>query len=332
MKKLAVFSVVAALAFVIISCGGSKKSSGPIVWKLAFNQSADHPQAKALQKLSDDFFEATKGRYRIEVNPNELLGDQKTSFESVQNGTIQMAMLGNPVVEAAAPDFGLLALPGLYDSPEHQTAVFKSGILKDLFTASKDKHFIVLAAVHGGTRNVYAKKPVRSPADLKGMKIRVMQSKTMLDVLNAMGANAVGMSQGEVYSAIQQGVLDGAENNEVTFNDLKQYEVAPVYSYTRHFMMPDLLVINTETYNSLSPEDKAAFDKLIDQTIDVCFANFMGQIEKAKAEAAGKGAQFIDDFDSSVFKKNFEGLVKAFIGNNAVRRDLYNKIRATAKK
>ncbi|MDR3244240.1 MAG: TRAP transporter substrate-binding protein DctP [Elusimicrobiota bacterium] len=330
MKKILVFAVAVAVSFMLVSCGGEKKSKTTI-WKLAFNQSIENPQARGLQWLSDEFFKATNGAYRIEINANELLGDQKTAFESLQNGTIHMAMLGNPVVEAAAADFGLLALPGLYNSIEHQEAVFTSGILKGLFDSTKSKHFLTLAAVHGGIRNVYGKKPVRSPADLKGMKIRVMQSQTMIDVLNAMGATAVGMSQGEVYAAIQQGVLDGAENNEVTYNDLKQYEVAPVYSYTRHFMMPDLLVINSETYDSLSPEHKAIFDKLVVDAINRIFTLFQEQVGKAKIEAQNKGAKFIDDFDSGVFKKNFDGLTTKYIGNNAVRQDLYNKIKALAK-
>lgn len=330
MKKCIVLAVAAALSFAFIACGGGSKKK-EIVWKLSFNQSEQNPQARGLKWFSDEFYKATNGKYRIEVNHNELLGNQKDSFELLQNGAIQMAMLGNPVVEAAASDFGLLALPGLYYSIEHQERVFTNGTLKDLFASTKEKNFLVLAAVHGGVRNVYAKKPVHSPADLKGMKIRVMQSQTMLDVLNAMGATAVAMSQGEVYAAIQQGVLDGAENNEVTYNDLKQFEVAPVYSYTRHFMMPDLLVINAATYASLTPEEKVIFDKLVVEAINRIFVLFQEQVAKAKEEAKSKGAQFIEDVDSSLFAKGFVGITEKFISQSQARRDLYNKIKAVPK-
>jgi tripartite ATP-independent transporter DctP family solute receptor len=278
--------------------------------------------------LSDEFYKATDGAYRIEVNPNELLGNQREAFESLQSGIIQMAMLGNPILESVNPDFGTLALPGVYDSVEHQQTVYTSGMLKDLFDTTIKNNFYTLAAIHAGVRNVYAKKPVRSPADLKGLKIRVQQSQSMIDVINAMGAIAVPMSQGEVYTAIQQGVLDGAENNEVTFYDLKQYEVAPVYSYTKHFMIPDILVINKDTYDSLSPEHKEIFDRLVKETIDRTFAIFIEQVGTAKENAISKGATFIDDFDSGVFRKNFQPVVNNFISKNAFRKDLYNKIRA----
>ena len=324
-KRIVLCCMAAVLALVLVSCGGKKEKTK--IWKLAFNQSIEHPQAKALLWLSDEFYKATDGAYRIEVNPNELLGSQKEAFESLQTGVIQMAMLGNPIVEAVNADFAVLALPGLYRSIDHQQAAYTSGILKDLFLSTVKNNFYTLAAVHAGVRNVYAKKPVRSPADLKGMKIRVQQSQLMIDVLNAMGAIAVPMSQGEVHTAIQQGVLDGAENNEVTFFDLKQYEVAPIYSYTKHFMIPDILVINKDTYDSLSPEHKAIFDKLIVETISKAFSIFLEQVNKAKDGAKAQGATFIDDFDSSVFSKNFTSVVNKTV-NTPAKKKLYEAIKA----
>jgi tripartite ATP-independent transporter DctP family solute receptor len=329
MKKVLLGSLVVLFAFALVACGGKKSKT--VVWKLAFNQSAEHPQARGMQWLSDEFYKATDGAYRIEINPNELLGNQKDSFELVQRGAIQMALLGNPIVEAVNPDFALLALPGLYSSVEHQQRVFTSDILKDLYASTVKNNFYVLSAIHGGTRNIYAKKPVRSPADLKGMKIRVMQSQSMMDVINAMGGIAVAMSQGEVYTAIQQGVLDGAENNEVTYYDLKQYEVAPIYSYTRHFMMPDILVINKDTYESLSPEHKAIFDKLVKEAVALTTTLFLEQIEKAKADAIKQGAQYIEDFDPAVFSKNFAGIINKFISKSDFRKNLYNTIKADGK-
>jgi tripartite ATP-independent transporter DctP family solute receptor len=324
-KKIVLCCLAAVLALVLVSCGGKKEKT--TVWKLAFNQTIEHPQAQALLWLSDEFYKATDGAYRIEVNPSEILGNQKEAFESLQNGVIQMAMLGNPILEAVNADFAVLALPGLYSSIEHQQAAYTSGVLKELFSATVKNNFYTLAAVHAGVRNVYAKKPVRSPADLKGLKIRVQQSQLMIDVLNAMGAIAVPMSQGEVYTAIQQGVLDGAENNEVTFFDLKQYEVAPVYSYTKHFMIPDILVINKDTYDSLSPEHKEIFDKLIVETIAKAFSIFLEQVNKAKEGAAAQGATFVDDFDSSVFAKNFTAVVKKTV-NTPAKTKLYEAIKA----
>ncbi|MDR1952315.1 MAG: TRAP transporter substrate-binding protein [Elusimicrobiota bacterium] len=325
MKKVLLGSLVLLFAFALVACGGKKSKTQ--VWKLAFNQSIEHPQAQGLLWLSDEFYKATDGAYRIEVNPNELLGNQQESLESLQNGVIQMAIVGNPIVEAVNPDFAVLALPGLYGNAEHQEEIYKSGVLNELFATTVKNNFYTLAAIHSGVRNIFAKKPVRSPADLKGMKIRVQQSQLMIDVINAMGAVAVPMSQGEVYTAIQQGVLDGAENNEVTYYQLKHYEVAPVFSYTRHLMIPDIIVINKDVYDSLSPEHKAIFDRLMKETIDRVFANFLEQVTQSKEAAAAKGATFIDDFDSSVFNKNFAGVITKTL-NTPSKKKLYNAIKA----
>ncbi|MDR3049906.1 MAG: TRAP transporter substrate-binding protein [Elusimicrobiota bacterium] len=333
MKKCIAAAVAVAFSFALIACGGGDKAAKSQVWKLAFNQSPEHPQAQALKWLSEEFAKATNGKYKIEISHNELLGNQKEAFESLQNGVIQMAMLGNPIIEAVNADFGLISLPGLYDSVQHQQNVFTSDVLKGLFDSTRPNHFIVLSGIHAGVRNVYGKKPVHTPADLKGMKIRVQQSQSMIDVINAMGGVAVAMSQGEVYTAIQQGVLDGAENNEVTYYDLKQYEVAPVYSYTKHFMIPDILVINDATYDSLSADEKKIFDDLIKQTVVKSFEIFLDKVGQSKQAAIDKGAKFVEDVDASVFQKRFVPLVNKFINAPAAtkglnRNDLYKQIKA----
>lgn len=237
-NKEVVLCAVLCIAALLTGCAKKEAEKGvsesrnaanvkTVTWKLAFNQSIEHPQARALVWLSEQFEKETGGAYRIEINPNELLGNQKEALESLQMGVIQMAMVANSIIEPMAADFSIIALPGLYSSVEHQQKTFESGVLDDLFKSTAQSDFYSLAGLHGGVRNVYGKKPIRSPAYIKGMKIRVMQSQLMLDTINAMGAVGVAMSQGEGYTAIQTGVLDGAENNEVTYWDLKQYEVAP---------------------------------------------------------------------------------------------------------
>jgi tripartite ATP-independent transporter DctP family solute receptor len=333
MKKIFVVTAVAVLCTgAVFLSGCSKKSDGAkkaeaAVWKLAFNQSVEHPQAKALQWLSGEFEKETGGAYKIEVVANELLGNQQAALESLRMGTIQMAMVANPLIEAIKSDFAVIALPGLYASLEHQQKTFTSGVLTDLFASTADSGFYALAAFHAGVRNVYGKKPVRSPADMAGMKIRVMQSQLMIDTINAMGGVAVAMSQGEVYNAIQTGVLDGAENSEVTYWDLKQYEVAPVYSYTKHFMIPDILVINKKTFDGLSAEHKKTLERLVRDMIVLEFRFFSDQVEKAKQNAIGQGAQFVDDFDSGIFAQNIKGVVEKNL-SSPQRQNLYNAIKS----
>ena len=147
---------------------------GQTVLKCSFNQTIENPEAKTLLKLSDDLYDATEGRYSIEVYPSEQLGSQQESLELVQSGAIDMALVANSIVEGVNSDFAIIGCPYVYDSIEHQQKVFESGKLDELFATTEASGFTVLSAYSLGARCVYGNKPVTSPEDLKGMKIRVM--------------------------------------------------------------------------------------------------------------------------------------------------------------
>ena len=223
---------------------------GQTVLKCAFNQTIENPEAKTLQKLSDDLYDATEGRYSIEVYPDAQLGDQQQTLEQCTMDALDMTLVANSIIETYVPDFAILGTPYVYDSIEHQQKVFESGKLDDLFATTRDHGFVVLSAYSLGARNLYTRdKAVTTPEELAGMKIRVMGSDTCI---------AVAMAQGDVYSAIQTGTLDGAENNIITYVDLVQYEVAPYYNRTGHLMIPDELCINAKVFDSMSAEDQEA--------------------------------------------------------------------------
>lgn len=263
--------------------------------KAAFNQSKQHPQFIALEAFGKKLTEATDGRYKVTVYPNELLGDQRASLELVQNGAIQMAMVANPLIENYDKTFRVIGMPYIYSGPEHQEKVFTSGKLDELFASTNKFGFEVLTAYTAGARSMYTKKsPVENVAAMKGHKIRVMQSDTMIKMLSCMGGTGVPMGQGEVYTAIQQGVLDGAENNEITYYDLKQYEVAPYFTATRHLMVPDLLVASSSFMSTMSKEDLATFKRLAKESTPMQFQSWNDRIEVAKKSAQEKGATFTE--------------------------------------
>ena len=176
---------------------------GQTVLKCSFNQSIDNPEAQTVVELSDKLYDATEGRYSIEVYPNEQLGPQKESLELVETGAVEMAVVANSLVENVNSDFAIIGCPYVYDSVDHQQKVFQSGALDELYATTESSGFTVLAAYSLGPRCVYGKKPVTSPADLAGMKIRVMQSDTMIKMMDTMGGIGTAMAQGDVYSAIQ---------------------------------------------------------------------------------------------------------------------------------
>lgn len=300
------------------------------VLKVAFNQSENHPQFKALQEMSDALYEKTEGRYKLEVQPNELLGNQKDAFELVQGGTIAMAMVANSIVENVNADFAVLGLPYAYDSVDHQKKVFTSGVLDEIFASTESNNFNVMAAFTAGSRCVYTDKPIEKPEDLAGYKIRVMESPTCIAMLNAMGGVATPMAQGEVYTAIQQGTIEGGENNEITYADLKHYEVAPYFSYTSHLMIPDLLVMSTSVLTGMTEEDQQIVKDLCKEYTEREFELWNEQIESAKQTAVDAGATFVE-VDIKPFQDNCQTVIDEVTGKSESAKALYDQIRALAE-
>lgn len=322
-----------------MGCSGEKKqdtASAPAekevktqVLKVAFNQSENHPQYKALEEFSKELETQTKGAYKLEISPNELLGDQRATAELVQNGVIQMSVVGNPVVESFNKDFAVIGLPYLYDSLEHQKKVFLSGVLDPLFESTASSGFEVIGAFTAGARCLYTDKPMTKPEDLKGYKFRVMQSDTMKKMVDYMGGVGTPMGQGEVYTAVQQGVIEGGENNEVTYVDLKHYEIAPYFSYTNHLMVPDLIIINTDLYDGMTPENRKIFDDLMYKTIENEFEIWNENVEAAKKVAAENGAQFIE-VDIKPFQERVKPLQEEVANSSEMTKKIYNDVRALA--
>ncbi|MFV0573891.1 MAG: TRAP transporter substrate-binding protein [Vibrio sp.] len=293
--------------------------------KAAFNQSTQHPQYLALSSFGEKLEKETDGRYKVSIYANELLGDQRAALELVQTGSIQMAVVANPLVENYDKTFRVIGMPYIYTGSEHQEKVFTTGELDSLFASTKKFGFEVLTAYTAGARSMYTKQgPINTIADMKGKKIRVMQSDTMIKMLDCMGGTGVPMGQGEVYSAIQQGVLDGAENNEITYSDLKQYEVAPYFSSTRHLMVPDLVVISSDFLDSMSEEDQATLKKLIKESTTEEFKIWNEQISTAKANAESHGAKF-NDVDIKPFQESCKPLQETLI-ETPEQKALYEKV------
>lgn len=346
MKRLVVFLLITVMAALSVGCGAyttptiadsaqdellALSNSKTKILKVAFNQSDNHPQYKALKEMSRALYDQTEGRYALQIHPNELLGNQKDAFEMVQSGTIAMAMVANSIVENVNSDFAVLGLPYAYDSVEHQKKVFTSGILDEIFASTSANKFNVMAAFTAGSRCVYTDKPIHTPEDLKGYKIRVMESPTCISMLNDMGGVATPMSQGEVYTAIQQGTIEGGENNEVTYTDLKHYEVAPYFSYTKHLMIPDLLVMSTEVLENMPEEDQQLLNELCKEYTAREFEIWEEQVEVAKQTATEGGAIFVEDVDIVPFQEKCQSLIDTVTAKSEGAKELYNAIRELAK-
>ena len=336
MSKLLLTGAIGLVTLGLAACGGGSSSGGSSagsgetkVFKLAFNQTDQHPQYAAGVELGKRLEEVTEGRYSVKVYPNEQLGGQADVIQNLSNGTVELMWVGGPVLEGFNKDFVVFNLPYVFDSVDAQLAVLSEyEALDPLYTSiEENKQITVLAGVNAGVRNVYnSKHAVRTPEDLNGLKIRVQQSDSQVRMIELMGAVASPMNNGETYSAMQTGVLDGAENNEVTWDALKHSEVAKYYSYTRHLIIPDYLLISTKALNAMSAEDQQALKDLVPEIQKIANDGFAAFTQKSIDHATSIGAQFNDDVDTAAFKARVQPLVDESVNENDVRKGLYDLV------
>ncbi len=345
-KTTSLAALVGATVFALSACSAGTTTStsdtnsadskpvanaDTVVMKVAFNQPESHPQYIVMDELGDKLFEATDGAYDIEVFPNETLGAQRETIELVQAGTIEMAYIGGPLLENFNPDFVVFNLPFVFDSPEHQSAVTNDpAIVGDLYSSLEDQGIKVLSAFHGGVRSVYnSVKPINVPADLEGMKIRVIESDTNIEMMKLMGGTGTPMGQGEVYTAVQSGILEGGENNELIYSNLKHAEIAPYYSYTRHLMFPDYIIINPDIYNAMTPEVQEIFTELLAEARVHEAELWLEQVDGAKAAAEAAGATF-NEVDAEAFAEAIAPLTEQKLTTD-VTKTIYDQVRAAAE-
>lgn len=298
------------------------------VLKCAFNQTITNPEAVTLQWIGEQLLEATEGRYTIEVYPDAQLGDQAQTLEQVVMGTLDMALVANAIVETYCPDFAILGTPYVYDSIEHQQRVFESGKLADLYAETEAQGFTVLSNYSLGARNLYTRdKAVVTPEDCKGMKIRVMGSDTCIKMMGLMngGTDGIAMGQGDVYSAIQTGTLDGAENNIITYVDLVQYEVAPYYNLTGHLMIPDELCIANDVLASMSAEDQEALKRICNESIAYMF-NLCAELRADYEAKAIEQGVTITEADVPAFQAACAPLIEEVASRNDMTAAVYEAI------
>lgn len=324
------FCCCSVLAAVLLTGCRSGKVHIPKVWNVATIQTESHPQTLAVKKMGEIFSELTGGKYKIEVFPNELLGPQRETLEQVQYGIIEMAVMGNPNVSSFEQGFLTFEMPFLFDDLEHQKLFFESSpVVPELFASTDKYNFTILTYFTAGTRNIYAKKPVRNLDDLKGMKIRTAESDTYAKMMSALGGAATPMSFGEVFTAIQSGVVDGAENNEASYSNTKHYEIAPYYSLTKHLIVPDYLVINTKLYRALPEEDRQALHEAVRQAAIYEVELWQKDAAERLAQVQKGGATIVEDVDTAQLQKAVEGLHKELTKNPKIKQ-IYDAVKTTS--
>ena len=331
MKKLTALAFGIAVAVSLTSCGSL--TGGKRIIRVSHAQSETHPEHLGLLAFKEYVEEKLGDKYEVQIFPNELLGPAQKAIELTQTGAIDFVVAGTANLETFADVYEIFSMPYLFDSEEVYKSVMQdTEYMENIYASTDEAGFRVVTWYNAGTRNFYGKSPIRTPEDLKGKKIRVQQSPASVEMVKAFGAAAAPMGFGEVYTAIQQGVIDGAENNELALTNNKHGEVAKYYSYNKHQMVPDMLVANLKFLNSLSPEDYQVFKEAAALSTEVEMEEWDKSIEEAKKIATDEmGVEFID-VDVEAFKEKVLPLHESMLQENEKIRDLYDHIQAANEK
>jgi tripartite ATP-independent transporter DctP family solute receptor len=241
----------------LLALGGCLIDDDQTVIKLGHALDTSHSVHIAMQHMADRVAELSDGTMRIDIYPSQQLCSERECMELLQIGSLGIAKVSAATMENFAPSYQVLNLPFIFRDSEHKFRVLESPIGDSILLEGEPRRLLGLAWYDAGARSFYTKdRPIETPSDLAGKKIRVMESNTSMRMVRALGGSPTPISWGELYTALQQGVVDGAENNPPSFYLSRHYEVARYYSLNEHTMIPDVVVISTVIWNSLTPQQQ----------------------------------------------------------------------------
>ncbi|VGO19182.1 Solute-binding protein [Pontiella sulfatireligans] len=240
---------------------------GQLVLKLGHGLDTGHPVHKAMEFMKQRLEALSGGNVTIDIYPSSVLGSEKQCIEQLQSGALAMTKTSAAAMESFIPAMSVYGLPYIFRDGTHYWSVLNGEIGRGMLRQGESKFLRGLCYYDGGSRNFYTKeKPIRTPDDLKGLKIRVMESKTAMDMVEAMGGAPTPIAWGELYSALAQGTVDGAENNPPSFTSNKHYEVCKHFTLDGHTRIPDMLLISSKVWKKLDPQVQAWVQQAADES------------------------------------------------------------------
>lgn len=282
-----------------------------VTLKLAHNLERSHVVHQALDEMAKEVKKLSDGKMSIRIYPSSQMGSARETLELLQNGALDMTKGSASDLESFDNVYAIYNLPFLFKDQAHFNNVVFGNVGKEIMESTKDKGFFALSAYVAGTRSFYAGKPITKPEDLKGLKIRVQASPTTIKMIELMGGSPTPISFGEVYTAMQQGVVDGAENNVPSWVQTRHIEIAKVFSEDEHASIPDFLVISTKTWNKLTPEQKDILQKAVKHS-ETYQQKLWAQIDAdTRAQAISQGGKIVK-VDKAPFRATVQPLFDEF--------------------
>lgn len=288
----------------LLSVGMLQPAMAAQTMRLPHNLSESHSVHMALLRFAELVKEGTKGEIEIEIVPNGVLGSEPEVLEQLMVGIVPMTKVSAAGLASYNDAYHTFGLPYIFRDKEHYYKCMDSQPVQDLYMSTGDNGFFGLTFYTSGSRSFYtAKKAIRTPADLKGLKIRTQDMRSQTDMVKELGGTPVSIPYGDVYTSLQTGIVDGAENNETALTTGKHGEVAKFFSMDEHAMLPDLLVISAQTWNSLTDAQKAVFKSAAKASTEYHKELWDKSVDQAVADAEKMGVTIVRDVDKPAFQK-----------------------------
>lgn len=309
-------TAILALAFLAAACAVSscEDRSGTLRLKLAHSLDATHTVHRAMVYMGERLEHHSGGTMTIDIYPGGQLGSERELIELLQIGSLAMTKVSASPLEGFVPEMKVFNVPYLFRDKAHYLDVLDSAIGEELLLAPEAVLLRGLGYYDAGSRSFYSvRRPVETPEDLRGMKIRVQESQTALQMIAAFGGSPTPIAWGELYTALQQGVVDGAENNPPSYWLSGHYEVARYFTLDEHTAVPDILLISKYVWDHLEPRQRDWLQKAVDESVAFQRREWQADTETALAAVQESGVTVLRP-DKSLFARRVEPMHERYAG------------------
>jgi tripartite ATP-independent transporter DctP family solute receptor len=296
-------------------------------FRAADTQNEDYPTVQALRYMGSLIAESSGGRHQIRVFHSRQLGEEKETIEQTRAGAIDLNRTNVALIGTFVPAMNVLAMPFLFRSIEHQQKVLDGPIGSEILNSFEPFGFVGLAFYDSGARSIYnSVRPVRSIADMKGLRLRVQQSELMSDMIRALGAEPVELPYGQVLTGLSTKLIDGAENNWPSFVTTDHYKYAGYYTLTEHTMSPEVLVMSRKAWESLSADDRSIFRDAASRSCRFMREKWQDLERRSRQQAEAAGVTIVTNIDRKPFEAAMAGIY-ARVQSDPALAELIERIR-----
>ncbi len=315
------------LVILLTSFMSCKKEDGTKMLYLGHTLPQTHPVHKGILEFQKALELKSKGTLKVKIFPDAQLGSEREVLELLQIGSVAATKVSAATLSNFVPEYHILGIPYLFRDKNHQFDVLEGEIGKSILEKGSKFWLRGLCYYDAGSRSFYtSNKAIRTPDDLKGLKIRVMNNQMAINMVNSMGGSATPLAYGELYTAIQQGVVDGAENNPPSFVSSNHYEISKYYTIDQHSSVPDVLLIGTKYWDNLTEEEKVWVQEAADESAQAQKKFWSDSVDESMKIAKEAGVEIIIP-DKSLFAEKSKSVVEEFAKEFPEMAPIINKIK-----